>query len=967
MLLRRIIASVLFFLSFLSFLVFFLINGIKIDSFSFSGISISKLYIKYDKKFIVQIGEIILPKSGDDTETSLDDIKSMINKAPSYLKYFSNIDIYNFQTQNNSFNIKFDNDFIYVDNKNLNFSSHYSKEGNVFNLKIYSIYLKDIDLLLIGSMKLDFQKNITNFFGKYIYKDLVSGELNLQADKYHLDFFTNSTEMKDIKFLKNYFRTDEIGEEWMYENVTGKWHLDYLYGKVDLETFTPILNSIKGYARVTDAKVKFHPNVPAVETPLLNVEYEKDNLLIKMKEPTFKGISLDGSFVHIHDMTSLKYGHVDVNIFANHLLDENVLDILDAYDINLPLKQIKGKTNAHLHMYIPYDAPMKTYGNFEAQDALFSINGFEFESSKGSVDLIGSNVIISNTEFKHENMIDAIVNLNIDTKTLTSKGEALIKNFNIRSEKKEILSLKDYKAPIELNFKDKTALILSSLNTNINFLKEQTQIKVNDLGLIYEYSPLLKDLNIKKGNIELYLKENNDINFNAKLKELKFPIERDEKRVDELNLFGEVRKNSTSLYTQSNDLKIDINKEVNLILNGYDVNLMDNGDKSFDDIINVRLVNSNIKLPSKNIYSVDSNIKLDKNDIFIDGEFGKIDLPFSKDGKKLETFNVKGSIKDNLIALKSKDGTIDLKIENESNISIKIKNIDMLYNTNEESKSKYNNLSIEAKNSKIIINDKYEAYANSFILKDDKNGSKFSLKNGLGNIYYRKANDGAIVLDATKIDSDFINKFFKKEIAKSGFITLNSSGKIDFISGKVEIDGMRIIDLAILNNLITLVNTTPALINPLLAVPAIFGMVTNGGFNLNGYTVSSGYVDFTYDFEKQYLNLLKIHTVGNSVDFDGYGSIDFEKDSINSSLELIFMKDYSKIVGSIPGLSYIFLGDDKRVSTTVNITGNLENPKIESNVAKDSAIAPLNILKRIITSPFKLFETNDKEENQLNE
>ena len=151
-------------------------------------------------------------------------------------------------------------------------------------------------------------------------------------------------------------------------------------------------------------------------------------------------------------------------------------------------------------------------------------------------------------------------------------------------------------------------------------------------------------------------------------------------------------------------------------------------------------------------------------------------------------------------------------------------------------------------------------------------------------------------------------------------------------------------------------NTSPALINPLLAIPAVFGMVTNGGFNLNGYAVNEGYVDFTYDFDNRILNLLKIHTIGNSVDFDGYATINLKDSTINSSVDLIFMKDYSKIVNFIPGLSYIFLGDDKRVSTKVDITGNLNDPKINTNLAKDSISAPIDVLKRIITSPAKLFE-----------
>ena len=39
-------------------------------------------------------------------------------------------------------------------------------------------------------------------------------------------------------------------------------------------------------------------------------------------------------------------------------------------------------------------------------------------------------------------------------------------------------------------------------------------------------------------------------------------------------------------------------------------------------------------------------------------------------------------------------------------------------------------------------------------------------------------------------------------------------------------------DLAILNNLLLFIHTSPAFINPFLAIPSVVGMATNSGFNL---------------------------------------------------------------------------------------------------------------------------------------
>lgn len=861
--------------------------------------------------------------------------------------------------KDNIFKIKFDNDYIYLDNRYVNLASKYSKEGDILNLNIYSLYLKDLDFLLLGSIKLDFDNNILNFFGKYQYAKKIEGELNIQANKKELDFFVNSGEVDSLNFLKQYVKLDPIAEAWMYDNVKGKLYLDHLYGKIDLKTFTPILKSIKGYARVVDAKVKFHNKLDVVKTPLINLEYQNDNLLINLKEPTYKGISVDGSFVDIKDMTSLKYGHVDVTIKANHLLDNNVLEILKAHKINLPLKQLSGKTDAIVHLYIPYDAPMKTFGVFKAKDSTFKINNFEFYSKSGTVDLINRDVIIKDTDFVHKNMINAKVNLKIDTKTLKSQGNAYLNSFLIKSDKQEIVKVKDKKVDISLDFAKTTKLSIDDFKTDILFKPEFTDISIGNLEKIYPYSKLLQEINIKKGDIDIKLYDVNNIKFLANLYDLKTPLKKDSKRVDFLKLNGEIANNKTLLSTMSNDLKIDIFKDkINLILNGYDVDLTSNDKNSFDKDFSVRLIDSNIFLPENSFYSIDSIVQMNKKAIFFDGKFGKLDLPLEVNAKKVDTLSIKGSLENGITKLQTKDKKLKLNLNN-NNLDIKLNGMDLIYNSNEPSSSKYSSIKVDAKNSNINMNNKHKILANSYKINITEDKTNFDLKYKKATIKYIKAKDETITLNAKNIDDSFVNSFFGKKMVEGGTLSLSASGKDDFISGRMDFNKNNIMNLAILNNLITLVNTTPALINPLLAVPAVFGMVTNDGFNLNGYSVNEGYVEFTYNFENSFLNLTKIHTIGNSVDFDGYATIDLQKSLVDSKIELVFMKDYSKIVNYIPGLSYIFLGDDKRVSTTVDIKGNLDDPKIESNIAKDSVSVPINILKRIITSPFKLFEKSE--------
>ena len=173
--------------------------------------------------------------------------------------------------------------------------------------------------------------------------------------------------------------------------------------------------------------------------------------------------------------------------------------------------------------------------------------------------------------------------------------------------------------------------------------------------------------------------------------------------------------------------------------------------------------------------------------------------------------------------------------------------------------------------------------------------------------------------------------------------------------------------MAAINNLIILVNASPGLINPLLAIPSVLELVTQKGFDVQGYKIVEGDIDFTYDINKEVLNMTKVFTKGNSVDFDGEVRMDFKKDEIKGEMDVIFMKSYSLLIKHIPLINYIFLGDEKRVDTRVSLKGKISDPIIDSNLAQNSLAAPFNVIKRIITLPLKaveMFIPEDKEKKK---
>lgn len=922
------------------------------------------MYIKLDKKLIVEIENITL-NTKSKVKTTKQDIKSIIKKVPTVLKYFEKIDIEFLTIKDNKFKILFDNDFIYLDNKYINIASEYKVAGSTIELDLYSIYIKEQEAMFRGKLKLDYYKDILNFFGTYHYKE-AQGELNLQATKDFIDFHVSSEKLKNLKFLKSLFRLPEVGEQWMYDNVVGEMKLNYLFGKLKTDTLEPILDEIKGDAIITNAEITFNKKVAPVKTKKLHIVFEKGILNFHMLKPKYKNIDIDGSFVKIPNLVNRK-GRVQIDIKAKHILDEDVLEILRAYKINLPIKQLDGQTDAVLFLDVPYNGDLKVKGTFNIKDANLLLNKFSLYTKEAKVLLNNYDVLITSPSVKHKDMIDTKLKLDINIKTSSAKGEALLKSFLLKSSKSEIINIKDFKSFISVDFKKNTIIDLKELNTKISLEKEFTKVEVLNFDSIYKYSNLLQSIKIKDGNVTLKIKDANEIYIETNVKNLNIPITKDNNAISELSLSGLLKDEKITL--SSEDKNFIINSEHNktkLMLKNLDIfyKKEEKENSALFSNLSIELQNSNITIDDNIFYTKNSNILLDKDVIEIEGIFKKEDLPFYKDKKRVQEFDIKAVYKDKIFKLESKDKRINLILDDKS-IDLNIKDIDLAYDTNmKEDNSLLTK--IKAKDSSIIINDKYEVLATSYTLYSNKERTSFDLAYNNSKVEFLKDKNNKITVKASEINDKMVNTFFDKDVVSGGTIALNASSLDNILKGKITFSKNRINNLAVLNNIITLVNTTPALINPLLAIPAVFGMVKNGGFNLSGYAINEGYVNFIYNIEKKFLNMNEIKTIGNSVDFNGNSTIDFNKKIIDANVQLIFMKDYSAIVGYIPLINYVFLGDDKVVSTNIRVTGDLSDPIITSNIIEDSVTAPVNVIKRIFTTPFNILISDENKVKDIN-
>lgn len=224
---------------------------------------------------------------------------------------------------------------------------------------------------------------------------------------------------------------------------------------------------------------------------------------------------------------------------------------------------------------------------------------------------------------------------------------------------------------------------------------------------------------------------------------------------------------------------------------------------------------------------------------------------------------------------------------------------------------------------------KYGGYTFNYddlVVNSDDSVIEAKLRKGKTIVELNKNKEDIFTLHSKYIQNSYLNSIISKELLDEGFSTFVIKGKDDIYKGNLDLDKTKIKNLPALNSLILFINTTPAFINPFLSIPSIYRF-TQTGFNIEGYDLEKGSINFKYDRSKNLLFVDNFFFDGTMNDFNGNLQIDLNDKAVNGDIEVIFMKDYAKFINMIPGVKEINSNENIQFSKSINVSGTLDNPK----------------------------------------
>ena len=569
--------------------------GIKINDFEFYGVKLEQLYIKLDKKLIVRAKQIKLPSFKKDvTQKSSDERLLNLSQGVDYLEtFFQEISLESVQI-GDDFKIKilFLDDIFFVDSPYLNIDIKFQKEqqNGVDRFIVKNLSLKDFNVSISGEGSANFDKDDYKFDGNFTSHEL-NGKLSFALKDTLLTYKAYNVNAGSIKdFIDELDRRIELNSEvknWIYGYIVANdYHLNEINGKVDIAKNDFYLNELNATAYAKNLLVKFEKGLPAVNVAEANITLNNSKLKFDLTAPVYKGKKLDGSNVAINNIFDEKSANLELFIKTNSIYDEAINDILRAYKIIVPVRQLSGKMDASLKILIKLDEKslenfdeksVIANGDFKISDAVLDIAGSKFNAKNALVKLVNTSALNIDASGFGLDFFRANAKADINLQKSTGEIKGVIESFDLKEKNDEILAFKNepFTALLDFSKPDKTTLLsIEPFGLNLSF-GDESVIATKNSNFIMQNSPVLKQNGVL-GFEDVSIKSKDFVNLEILAKGLKFDLpflDKNGSKYDSDDFLITVSKAGVNVQSASKKLSLNI-AEKGIEAKSNDLNLL---------------------------------------------------------------------------------------------------------------------------------------------------------------------------------------------------------------------------------------------------------------------------------------------------------------------------------------------------------------------------------------------------------
>ena len=483
-------------------LLLVLSHGVHIRRIDLPGVEISEFYIKLDKKLVVEAESLEIekrskekPEAGD-TLRELERIGTLLRFLP---VLFEKIQIDRAQVGSERLHMLFYEDVFYIETDRLQLATKLSlpENGRMLYARIRTLYLPGPDVTIRGEFAYDTRSGMWNGEGSYRGLNL-DGNFSVWHKDRVIGFDLDSEPTDSIKPLVDYLNPIPPIKEWIYPKIPAKRYvLHRLKGEVTLKRdgsveFDP--DRIFASAAAWDAKVHFHPGVPPVSIPRIDVTYKNNTLFFRLHRPVYEGKKLDGSWVRIRDLVPFRgpaKSQLDAHIVTEAPFDASIHKILEAYGVHVPILQTKGKTKAQTDLTVDliHIGLLRYRGAYETKKGELLFSGeIPVPVEDLQVTATERSVRIRHGRIRYPKRLDATVTGSIDLRKKRGIFDLALETARFESGGIPLFALKRKRFHVEMRYDPGIRFDIAKLKSRIAYVPgKELRIEVSDLSLFTPY------------------------------------------------------------------------------------------------------------------------------------------------------------------------------------------------------------------------------------------------------------------------------------------------------------------------------------------------------------------------------------------------------------------------------------------------------------------------------------------------
>lgn len=677
---RKIWHFLVFIIIILLILVAIFSYGVSIKNIEIAEFKIDQLYIKLDKKLILKAQNIQIPAKNSNINGSDEDLLRLTKNLAWIDRLFAEISLKNIKIGEDGFDLHFTKNLFHINSPYLNIDTDIISINSGVLANINKLEFKDFNITMSGVANVNVKKGIYDFNGTLSSFEL-NGNAKLRLEKDQLKYELSDVNATSLELFINElgrkFGLNEEVKKWIYGIKADNYYLKILQGKADIAKQNFYLNELYANATSNNLKVKFHQNLAPADVEQANIELIGGTLRFDLIQPKWQGRDLNGSNLKIYKIFEEGAG-LALNLKINSPYDKVVGSILKAYDLDIAVEQLSGKTNGILGLDLKFDPFVITArGEFIMRGGHTLIAGADFGVGEAQVSLNDTKLTIKAKKSGMDFFTgDFVASLDLSKQKGDINGTA--NDFNLKFGDKEILAFKNMPLNATLDFADKTT-IMQIFNPDVRLsFGEKNEIKIKDISPLVKDSVLLSGLGISGADFTLqtrnfkdFLILANDVKFDAPL----YNKNGEKYTLDsfEININGDHVRGKNS----SDKIKFSAKDgKINLDINGLDLQISSNDNVTDTVNFEIDAINSNLLLSDLNstIKLTNYHAKTINDELSFDAKAGLENLHlFKSDSKfKISANEISGEFINSIFNIKSfSGGSFKMEILGESTQNFK--------------------------------------------------------------------------------------------------------------------------------------------------------------------------------------------------------------------------------------------------------------------------------------------------------